>query len=92
MKYAVVTRLDQTYGYRTKEGGYTTKHPEAELWDDVQQASAVAAKDTALNALAIRREDKDFADMTDETLIQEVICVVEAVEDEAEFRAREDTW
>lgn len=92
MKYAVVTKLDQTYGYRTKDGSYTTKHPEVELWDDVRDASDAAAEDTASTVLAIRREAKYFVDTTDENLIQDVICVVEEVPDEAEFRAREDTW
>jgi hypothetical protein len=92
MKYAILTILDQTIGYRTESGSYTTKHPEAKLWDDLQDASGVASRDTAMAALEIRKKGEFFVEDTDESLVCSVTSIVEAVPDEAEFRSREDTW
>ena len=69
MKYAILTILDQTIGYRTESGSYTTKHPEAKLWDDLQDASGVASRDTAMAALEIRKKGEFFVEDTDESLV-----------------------
>lgn len=45
MKYAVVLLLDQTIGYISSlQGGYTTKHPEALLFDAESEAQQLALK------------------------------------------------
>lgn len=42
MKYAVAAVADQTWTYLCEDGSYTTKHPEAKLFDE--EAAALAAK------------------------------------------------
>lgn len=91
MKYAVVAVLDQTIGFVTETGTYTTKHPEAKLWDDIQDASWTASTATARDAL-YRRRSEHRTESSDDEVAKGCAHVVEAVDDEAEFRAREDTW
>jgi hypothetical protein len=82
MKWAVIAAMDQTIGYLSAvhpDGlELTTKHPEALLFERREDAQAIVNKDRADYVAAGR--DPDMA------------ADVYAVEDEAEFRSREDTW
>lgn len=82
MKYAVLAVMDQTFGFLNEaEDNFTTRHPEAKLFDTRDAADAAKA-----------REDARLpSDLTPE-LRARYSCWVEEIEDEAEFRAREDTW
>lgn len=92
VKYAIATVLDQTIGYfRDYEHGFTTKHPEAQLFDTLPDAVAVVRKESASRAL-YQRGSEYFKDHTDEEIVKGVDFWIEVVADEAEFRAREDTW
>lgn len=87
MKYVIVTVMDQTIGFATPAGDWTTKHPEALLLDSQEEA---ALKVDALNA-ALPTHDTHGTPHSPE-MRERMTCWFEQVEDEAEFRARADTW
>ena len=89
MKYAIACVADQTWAYLDTKGSITAKHPEARLWDGLQEASIAACEAAAGDALYNRRMGSTD---TDEELAQRCSYWLEAVEDEDEFRARKDTW
>ena len=86
MKYAVVCVLDQTYGYLTPENTWSTqysewtiKHPEAQLFETEEEAEAASLK-------------ADSHIPLDTPNRKRYTSFIENVEDEVEFRSREDTW
>lgn len=93
MKYAVGTILDQTFGYYTgnERGSYTTVHSEAKLFEDLKEAVRIVSRHSAETALCLRQSEY-FVDCSDEDIIKRIAYFIETVEDEIEFRSREDTW
>lgn len=81
MKFAVLTVLDQTFGFLNEaEESFTIHHPEAKLFDTREAADVAIAKENArLSHLSPQLQER-------------YSCWVEEVPDEAEFRARPDTW
>ena len=82
MKYALFHVCDQTICYLTADGMSTTVHAEAVLFDDRDAAETIKAIDHAgmyVHGYAL-------------AFIERFGIEIEAVADEAEFRAREDTW
>ena len=99
VKYAVAGIMDQTIGYLTSsdvaDAQKTIRHPEAHLWDDLVEASMACADIAVRHALYLKSEvhQEKFDIILSDDRIQKVCTYwVEAVEDEEEFRAREDTW
>ena len=97
-KYAVAHVMDQTIGYLTdvRDLDLTTKHPEAKLWDKLEDAAAVISETSAKHAMLLLRRVQDntydLGGTSDERIVIWASYFIEVVEDEAEFRAREDTW
>lgn len=82
MKYAILQTIDQTFGYwDEKAETWTTKHPEATLYGTVGEAGAALARIMA---------DYDGEPLSRKEL-ERLAPIIEEVEDEAEFRSREDT-
>lgn len=78
MKFAVWLSADQTIVYLMADGiSDTTRHPEAKLWDTRKEAEAMLGEYN--DALVAQHRARVFGE-------------VEEVADEAEFRARKDTW
>lgn len=94
VKYALVTVLDQTIGFLAEDGSATTKHPNAKLLDSLEDASMELVRASVRDALSMRRHAPDFSDDAagDEEIVEECEWMLCEVHDEAEFRAREDTW
>ncbi|MCH9637819.1 MAG: hypothetical protein K0U16_07745 [Gammaproteobacteria bacterium] len=94
MKYAIFTVCDQTICYITASGAHTTKHPEAVLFDSVQKASQRCVELSVQQALFLKNggHPEHPVSYTDEQIVERFGHCLEAVEDESEFRAREDTW
>lgn len=56
MKYAVIAGLDQTYGYLCEDGTFTTKHPEAKLFDTREAAQTAATVDGDAEVVEVENE------------------------------------
>lgn len=96
-KYAIAHPADQTIAYvASYEDGKvstTIKHPEVKLYDDLIEASGIASDLSIRQALFLKNGGHDGKQTYSEDFILRVTTHwVETVEDEAEFRAREDTW
>jgi hypothetical protein len=92
MKYALWKAADQTIVYLTESGHTTTKHFQAKLWDNKEQVEAIRrVRNASIPALFPIGHSKAGQPIDDRWRL---ICSVEIEEvpDEAEFRAREDTW
>ena len=97
MKYAIAHPADQTIAYvASYENGVvatTIKHPEAKLYDNVGEASDTASELSIRQALFLARGGHDGKrEYSDDLILRWATHWVESVEDEEEFRAREDTW
>ena len=98
MKYAIAHVADQTIMYHCEngegEGGSTTKHPEAKLYDDLHDASTKASGLSVEQAIFLKNggHEGGLFRPSDKAIVSICPHWVEAVEDVAEFRAREDTW
>jgi hypothetical protein len=87
MKYVVMMVLDQTVGFLDANDVETIRHPEALLHETREAADAKAhAYDAQLPTHG--SDGKPHS----ESLRARWMAWVEEVPDEAEFRAREDTW
>ena len=60
MKFAVYVPMDQTWLYLTADKGWTTKHPEAELFDSREAA------DQATNESEVQESDAQIEEVADE--------------------------
>jgi len=87
MKYAVGVIIDQTYGYLTEEGSFTTQHPEAILFGTRYDAEQAAEKSDSMMPVL----DINGNPYSPEHL-EVMKCFIEPVENETEFHSREDTW
>lgn len=105
MKYAVFAPTDQTITYYKalpkQKRDWTTSHKEATLFLEREKAQKVVDAEVARCLRRLKRMSKDPAIepyvrayyakcLTDE--VWKTSAVVEEVEDENEFRSREDTW
>lgn len=87
MLYAVVRVLDQTVGFLDEHEGWTTKHPEALLFDTREAADkTVAHYDSKIPTHWPNGEP-----ITEDQRMR-FTSWVEEVEDEETWRAQEDTW
>ena len=99
-KYAVATVMDQTWGYATspdvETAQLTIRHPEAHLFDHIGTASSFCSEIAVQHALYLKsdayKERFPEINMTDEWIKRVASYWVEIVDDEEEFRSREDTW
>lgn len=96
MKFAIATVTDQTISYLTKNKELTTKHPLAGLWDDITDASILISELSVEQALSLKNPEYEkkfpYIKWTDEEIIETCHWWLEIIEDENEFRNREDTW
>lgn len=94
MKYVIITACDQTICYISESGQLTTKHPEAKMFDDVKEASEMCVRLSVEQALFLKNggHPEHPVSVTDTQIVEAYGHLLEAVEDETEFRAREDTW
>ena len=95
MKYAIAHVCDQTICYVKVDGvGTTTEHPKAGLWEDVAVASNICVRLSVEQALFLKNggDPRWPVSFTDEQILERFGHWLEAVEDENEFRTREDTW
>ena len=94
MKYAVACRMDQTWGYYHKDGSeITTEHSKAKLWVGLAEASAALSTCVAAHAIHLKNGGNTGIKFTDEDVVEIASSYwLEAVLNETEFRAREDTW
>jgi len=99
VKYAVAGVMDQTIGYLTsadpEKSEKTIRHCEAHLWDDLAEASMASADYAVKHALYLKsaaHQERFGITFSDDHIKKVCTYWVEAVEDEEEFRAREDTW
>lgn len=87
-RYAIGFLADQTITYLCAPGGETTKHSEALLYRDLDAAVAQARK-------YCRPEESTHELDFEHAISISCSCAgwfVERVDDEAEFRSRDDTW
>lgn len=86
MKYVVATVMDQTWGYW--DGlGFTTKHPEALLFNDIEEA------DGCVTYLTVHLPTHNFyGEVYTAEQLKRWILWIEEVPDEDEFRSQKDTW
>jgi hypothetical protein len=76
-------------------GGTTVKHQEAMLWGSVEEASGVLVRAGVDQALFLKNGGHAWHPLqwSDEQItVYTTARWIEAIEDEAEFRSREDTW
>ncbi len=92
-KYAVVFHADQTIIYEREDRSTTTKYPEVHLFEKLEDAVRRVAHAAAEIAIH-QRTSEHFEKRSDAEIAEGVrtIVWVEVVTNEAEFRAREDTW
>jgi hypothetical protein len=87
-KFAVWAPADQTMLFFTGNGlAGTTKHPEAKLWEDRAEAEALVRQYNGGIPSIVESGGKKI-----ELQRERYFAAIEEVEDEAEFRSREDTW
>ncbi len=93
MKYALVMVADQTHVYHSGNG-WTTKHAEAKLFTNLEMASVKLSELSAEQAVFLKNggHEEHPVDFDDEHIIELSTHWMELVEDETEFRSREDTW
>lgn len=87
MQYAILSPADQTFVYETGNDSYTTKHPEAKLWDDKLDCEAYCKQlnKEIVEANVGNQHMEKLLSFGDWYVIEEVV-------NEVEFRSRKDTW